>query len=80
MQISVPSGLFAEPELKVSGPCRAGETRSQCVMYWLPGFVRCSKMLAGLDAGPARLGAVSAWARARLLEIFVAYVIPIDLV
>ena len=38
-----PTGLFAEPELRVLGLCPARRERLQCMMYWLPGFVRCLK-------------------------------------
>ena len=44
-----PAGLFEEPGLRALGLCRARGRRSQCIMHWLPGFVRCLK-----DAGRAR--------------------------
>ena len=48
-QNSGPAGLFAEPGLRALGSCRARRRRSQCIMHWLPGLVRCLT-----DAGRAR--------------------------
>ena len=37
------TGLFAEPEPWVPGSCWAREKRSQCIIYWMAGFVQWLK-------------------------------------
>ena len=44
-----PAGLFVELGLRAPGSCRARGKRSQCIVHWPPGFVRCLE-----DAGWAR--------------------------
>ena len=55
--------------------CWDQEHRSQCILYWLPGFVRCLKGGCWARLGSARLtrfSAVPVWARAWLFDIFFA--------